>query len=92
MSFYTHCRKKVSLRGARVAILLPMLISGVLPLCIGSATNMLLLTVLGSILTAGGVGDVMMLRKLRRFPADALLYDYPAAPGCDVYFPKSTEG
>ncbi len=85
MSFYTHYRKPVVLKGVRIALLLPILLTGAVPLIVGIAANVLLLTVLGGILTAAGIGDVMMFIKLRPFPDDALIFDYPDAPGCDIY-------
>jgi hypothetical protein len=89
LSLYTHCKKVIKVRGFRMGLLLPMLLTGIIPLVTGIATNNLFLTVLGSMLTAGGVGDITGFIYLLKIPGDALVYDYPDEMGCEVYLPET---
>jgi hypothetical protein len=85
LSPYTYCNKIVPVRGFRIGLLLPVLITGVLPMIIGIATNTLVITLIGGLLTASGVGDIIGFCHLVKLPGDALLYDYRYALGCEVY-------
>jgi hypothetical protein len=85
LSPYTYCNKIVPVRGFRVGLLLPVLITGLLPMIIGIATNTLVITLIGGLLTAGGVGDIIGFCHLIKLPGNALLYDYRYALGCEVY-------
>ena len=85
LSPYTHCNKMISLGGFRIGLLLPVLITGILPLIVGIATNTLFLTLAGGLLTGGGIGDIMGFWYLVKLPGDALVRDYRYELGCEVY-------
>jgi hypothetical protein len=85
LSPYTHCNKIVPVRGFRIGLLLPVLITGLLPLIIGIGTNILLITIIGGLLTAGGMGDIIGFCYLVKLPGDALIRDYRYELGCEVY-------
>lgn len=89
LSPYTHCKKIIPVRGFRIGLLLPVLITGILPLIIGIATNILLLTLIGGLLTAGGIGDIIGFCYLVKLPGNALVYDYRYELGCEVYLPET---
>jgi len=61
------------------------LITGLLPMIIGIATNTLVITLIGGLLTAGGVGDIIGFCYLVKLPGNALVCDYRYALGCEVY-------
>jgi hypothetical protein len=85
ISPYTHCNKIIPVRGFRIGLLLPVLITGLLPLIIGIASNILLITIIGGLLTAGGIGDIIGFCYLVKLPGDALIRDYRYELGCEVY-------
>ena len=84
MTPYAHCKIPLSMRAYKISILLPVLITGFLPLSIGLATNNLLTVVVSAFLIAGGIGDWIIYRKLRPFSKHAVVSDHPTEIGCIV--------
>ncbi|MGM9929266.1 MAG: DUF3267 domain-containing protein [Bacillus sp. (in: firmicutes)] len=82
---YAHCKIPITIGAYRVALLLPVIVTGIVPLIIGLAIGSGWLTAAGVVLTVGGIGDWAIFRKIRPFPADSLLQDHPSEIGCIIY-------
>ncbi len=84
LSPYAHSTVAMRAGGYRVGVVLPLIITGILPTLIGTVTNMGWLTVVGAILVSGAVGDLIVLWVIRAVPNTALVIDHPENAGCYV--------
>ncbi len=85
---FVHCSKVVEVGGFRLAIILPVFLTAVVPMVGGFLVNSFMLMNVGCLLTAGGLGDVIGFIYMLRVPGDALVYDYVDELGSDVYLPR----
>ena len=81
---YAHCKVPLSMRAYKISILLPVIITGFIPLIIGLCINSLLIVLVSVFLIAGGLGDWFMYRKLRPFANNTVVIDHPSEIGCIV--------
>lgn len=81
---YAHAEVPMRAWGYRIGAILPLFITGLLPVALGTAVNQAWLTVAGAILVSGAVGDLVVLWVIREIPADALVIDHPSNAGCFV--------
>ena len=81
---YAHCKVQLSMRAYKISILLPVIITGFIPLIIGFSMNNLLTVLVSAFLIAGGIGDWIVYRKLRPFTNNAVVIDHPSEIGCIV--------
>lgn len=84
MTPFAHCKVPLSMRAYKISILLPVILTGIIPLIIGLFINSLLTVFVAAVLIAGGIGDWMMYRKLRPFTNNAIVSDHPSEIGCIV--------
>lgn len=81
---YAHAEVPMRASGYRIGAILPLFVTGLLPVALGTAANLGWLTVAGAILVSGAVGDLIVLWVIREIPADALVIDHPSNAGCFV--------
>ncbi len=84
LSPYAHSRVAMPAGGYRVGVVLPLIITGILPVVVGTTMNLGWLTVAGAILVSGAVGDLFVLRVIKDIPAAARVIDHPENAGCYV--------
>lgn len=84
LSPYAHSKVAMKAGGYRVGVVLPLIITGIVPTLIGTLTNTGWLTVAGAILVSGAVGDLIVLWVIRRIPTEAMVIDHPQNAGCYV--------
>ena len=84
LSPYAHSMVAMAAGGYRVGVVLPLIVTGILPVVIGTVTNMGWLTIAGAILVSGAVGDLIVLWIIRSIPASAQVIDHPENAGCYV--------
>lgn len=82
---YVHCKIPLAIRAYRIALLLPIAVTGILPLVIGMMIGKGILVFAAVLLMAGGIGDWLIFQRLRSFCADAQVEDHASAIGCIVY-------
>ncbi|AOY18093.1 diaminopimelate epimerase [Bacillus sp. ABP14] len=82
---YAHSKQAITVKQMKKVLMLPFLPTGILPIVIGLATNMPLISFLGILLTAGCMGDIALYQKVSKFPDDALVKDHPSKPQFTVY-------
>lgn len=82
---YAHAKKAITVKQMKKVLLLPLIPTGLLPLIIGVLINSPALSVLGAIMTAGCFGDLVLYRKVAKFPGDTLVLDHPSKPQFTVY-------
>ncbi len=81
---YAHCRAPIRARTYRSAVLLPGLITGVVPALAGIATGIGWLTLYGILMSTAALGDVLVFWAIRNVPGRALVKDHPSEAGCLV--------
>ncbi|EWG08670.1 DUF3267 domain-containing protein [Cytobacillus firmus] len=82
---YAHAKQPVTVQQMKKVLMLPFIPTGILPLVLGIVLNMPGLSILGAILTVGCFGDLVLYKKLLKFPNDALVIDHPSKPQFTVY-------
>lgn len=86
---YATTTQLMTNKGARKAIMLPLWLTGFLPLFIGIYFNHFPLVIVSPLLIAGALGDIMMYQKLRTLDDDVYVKDDEKAP--ILHFYKKTE-
>ena len=68
----------------RIGGILPLIFTGLIPWMIGLVLADAVITMLGSLLIAGAVGDIYVLWSLRNVPSSARVIDHESNAGCVV--------
>ena len=76
--FYCHCKKPITIAAYRGMLVLPILITGIIPFVVCLFYGGLILTAAFAMLIAGGVGDVaMFVGTLKEKDSKRLVLDHP---------------
>ncbi|WP_246946165.1 DUF3267 domain-containing protein [Bacillus pinisoli] len=81
---YAHCKVPITALSYKISLLLPVILTGIVPFSLGVILGNGLWVTVSVFLIAGGVGDWIIFRKIYKYPHDALLEDHPSAIGCVV--------
>jgi hypothetical protein len=84
LSPYAHADVPMPATGYRIAVLLPGIVTGVLPVIIGTLIGHGWLTFVGAFMVTGAVGDLIVLWAIRAVPNSARVLDHPKNAGCYV--------
>jgi hypothetical protein len=82
---YAHCKVPLKINAYRIALLLPFILTGIIPLIIALSIGNGLLFSLAVFLIVGGIGDWIIFRKIRKYHRTSLISDHHSAIGCIVY-------
>src|SRR5699024_4411392 len=82
---YAHCKVPLTIKAYRIALLLPVILTVIIPLILALIIGNGLLLFISVLLTAGGIGDWIIFRRIKTFPGNALLEDHPTKIGCIIY-------
>ncbi|MGG1592505.1 DUF3267 domain-containing protein [Terribacillus saccharophilus] len=82
---YAHCMEPIKVSAYRVSLLLPVIMTGLLPLIISYIVGNGVLLTISVILTAGGIGDWLIFRSLRKYEASQFVKDHPTKVGYFIY-------
>lgn len=86
---YCHAKDPMALTPYRIGAVLPLFMTGILPWLVGLFQADATLTIVGSLLISGAIGDIYVLWVLRDLPTSALVQDHPSRAGCIAYLPIS---
>ncbi|MFP4227633.1 MAG: metalloprotease family protein [Salinivenus sp.] len=81
---FARCTVPSRTRGYRLAVALPGLVLGLLPLGVGLWSGHWLTTFYGFLMLVAAAGDLVVLWILRGVPSDAWVQDHPEKVGCLV--------
>jgi hypothetical protein len=81
---YAHSKVPMPANAYRLGILLPGIVTGLLPGVVGIALGSYSLTALGAILLGSAGGDLLALWAMRFVPGSAVVRDHPSLVGCEV--------
>jgi len=77
---YCHITKPIKVGAYRIMLLLPALITGLIPLIISAFLGNIFLVMVFSMLLCGGAGDFVMFMGMSKLKSDTLVIDHPKAP------------
>ncbi|PSQ70106.1 MAG: hypothetical protein BRD26_05270 [Bacteroidetes bacterium QH_1_64_81] len=81
---FAQCMVPTRARAYRIALALPGLVLGAVPLALGVSTGIWLVTFFGFLMLVAAAGDVLILWVLRGVPPRAWVQDHPRQVGCLV--------
>lgn len=81
---YAHCSAVLRADAYRLAVALPGILLGIIPLVIGFAARRDWLMLYGTAMLAGAVGDVMIFLLLAPLKGDTLIRDHATKPGFQI--------
>lgn len=84
LSPYAHALVAMPAAGYRVGVILPLIVTGIIPVVVGTIANLGWLTAAGAVLVSGAVGDLIVLWVIRAVPGAAQVIDHPKNAGCYV--------
>ena len=84
---YAHYTVPVELASYRLAIALPGVVLGIVPAIAGIASGIIWLTLYGTVMFVGALGDALILWLLRDAPPGAMVIDHPSKIGCEIIVP-----
>jgi hypothetical protein len=84
LSPYAHAKVPMPVSGYRIGVILPLIVTGVIPLAIGIALRSGTLTWLSAYAVSAAVGDLIVLWVIRTLPGKSRVIDHPKQAGCYV--------
>ena len=81
---YAHSKQAVTVKQMKKVLMLPFYQLNFAN-CIGISYESGATLILGILLTAGCIGDIVLYQKVSKFPDDALVKDHPSKPQFTVY-------
>ena len=91
LAAYVHADSPVTVSAYRWLTVLPGIVFGVIPSCIGIAWQLGWMTLYGFLMLISAGGDFAILWKIRGLSPTALVMDHPSRAGCWVLIPKGDE-
>ncbi|MGR5967032.1 DUF3267 domain-containing protein [Bacillus cereus] len=88
---YAHCRKKMNINAYRISILMPIVILGILPTFIGLVIGNVFITILGTFMILGGLGDVLIFYLLYSYDANSIVKDHSEKIGCEIFYKENVK-
>lgn len=85
---YTVCREVIPISSYKIGVIMPGLITGLLPYIIGLILNNATIVYTGICLICTAIGDIMILFTLFNKNKKCLVQDHPTMCGCIVYTKK----
>lgn len=77
---YCHVEKPISARAYKVMLLIPAIVTGLIPLIIVTFLGNIFLIIVFCMLLCGGAADFIMFFSLQKLSNDTLILDHPLAP------------
>lgn len=81
---YVHAKEPMSARAYRIVLLVPAVILGVVPVVVGVLEGQGWVVVYGYVMLLSAIGDLVVLRLMKRVDARTLVRDHPEQLGCQV--------
>jgi hypothetical protein len=82
---YCHCREMLNVKHYQIALIMPLMLLGIIPVIVSIFIGNLLLFFWGLIFIVAGSGDILIWIKTLREKKDSLILDHPSEAGYYVY-------
>ena len=81
---YVHCSTAMKLSAYRVVLILPVIVTGLLPAVWGIAVGNGWITTYAYLMIVSAIGDLEMAWRLRGWDGDSIVRDHPSLLGCEI--------
>lgn len=88
---YCHMKKPMKVNAYRASILLPVIVTGIIPLIISAIFGNIFLVAVFSLMVSGGAADIIMFFSLAQIDKDTLVEDHPKAPAYYLLYKEGSE-
>lgn len=88
---YCHIKKPLSVGAYRFAIILPLIITGIIPLIISTIWGNIFMVLLFCFMVSGGAGDIIMFFSLTAYDKNTLILDHASAPAFYLLYEEGKE-
>lgn len=88
MMLYCHVKTPLTVASYRYLLLLPVIVTGIIPLIISTILGNIFLVAVFAMLVSGGAGDFIMVHSLSKYPSKQLICDHPEAPAYYLVYPS----
>ncbi len=85
---YCHFNKPTKVKYYRVVLLVPVIVTGIIPLIISMVIGNVFLIVAFSLLVSGGAGDFFMYKATFLHNSNDMILDHPKAPAYYILYPE----
>ena len=86
--FYCHLSKAMKVSQYRFVLLLPVVITGIIPLIICTIFGNIFMVLLFCFMVSGGAGDIIMFFSLMKEDKDTKILDHSSAPAFYLLYPE----
>ncbi len=88
---FCTCNKPITAKAYILIIVLPVIITGIVPLIIVTIWGNIFWLIIFAIMVSGGAGDIIMLREVMKLDKNQLVLDHPQAPAFYILYEKGKE-
>ncbi|HHT83726.1 MAG: DUF3267 domain-containing protein [Christensenellales bacterium] len=88
---YCACSKPMTASSYMGALILPVLVTGIIPFVIVTVLGNFMWVILFSVMISGGAGDFVMFDSVRKLKPSQLIMDHPKAPAYYLIYEKGRE-
>jgi hypothetical protein len=88
---YCHIMKPLKINDYKFALILPLIITGIIPLIISTIWGNIFMVLLFSFMVSGGAGDLIMLFSLSGYDKHIMVLDHEAAPAYYLLYKDGTQ-
>lgn len=81
---YTHCSEPVTTKAYRIGLLLPLALTGILPVILSFPVNQPYLVWFGMLMSIVCADDLLSWYKLKGVLSSAIIQDHPEKAGCII--------
>lgn len=81
---YCHCKEPLKVRHYIIGALMPAVILGFIPACMGIITGKIVPLLIGIFFSLAAGGDFLIVWLLRKQPPDSLVLDHESKVGCYI--------
>lgn len=84
LSPYCHAKVPMNITAYRIGALMPLILTGIVPLIIGTLTADPMLSFISAVMISAAVGDIFVIWLLRAVPDHVRVIDHPSRVGCII--------
>lgn len=88
--FFCHFKKPMTVSSYMFVLILPLIVTGIIPLVISTIYGNIYLIVIFSFMVSGAAGDIIMFGSLIKKDKKALIFDHESAPAYYLLYKKES--
>lgn len=88
---YCTAKKPMKAKEYMVALILPIIFTGIIPLIVSTVWGNYIWIFVFSIMVSGGAGDIIMFNQVRKLDKNQMILDHPKAPAYYLIYEEGNE-